>query len=104
MLCQSIFKKKLSRPNQLCPKYPIRNPLTLKTREHIVESREKRRKQLQNILDHVKERLENHHSGKSPLKQSQVDHHEHKVRAYEHQLEELSRDLDEEVRGESSSV
>jgi hypothetical protein len=39
-----------------------------------------------------------HYSGESPLEKKQVDHHEHKVRAYEHQLEELNRELDEEVR------
>lgn len=42
--------------------------------------------------------MEDHNSGKKKLKPHQVEHHQHKLSAYEAQLKELSRELDEEVR------
>ena len=66
------------------------------TREHLLDSREKRRKQLEKILKNVNENLADHRSGKTTLPNSKVEHYEHLQRAYEHQLDDLSRELDEE--------
>ena len=67
-----------------------------KTREHLLDSREKRKKQLENILKNVNENLDDHRSGKTTLPNNKVEHYEHLQRAYEHQLDDLSRELDEE--------
>lgn len=66
------------------------------TREHLLDSREKRRKQLEKILKNVNENLADHRSGKTTLPNNKVEHYEHLQRAYEHQLDDLSRELDEE--------
>ncbi len=74
----------------------------LQTREEIIASREKRRIQLENVLQGIQKKLADHQSGRKPLKKNQLDHLEHKVNAYQHQIEELDRELDEDVRLASS--
>jgi len=64
----------------------------------MLASRDKRRRQLENVLKNTRKQMEDHNSGKKKLKPHQVEHHEHKLHAYEAQLKELSRELDEEVR------
>lgn len=69
-----------------------------KAKAKILASRDKRRRQLENVLKNARQQMEDHHSGKKQLKPNQVEHHQHKLSAYESQLKELSRELDEEVR------
>lgn len=64
----------------------------------MLASRDKRRRQLENVLKNARKQLEDHESGKKLLKPHQVEHHKHKLHAYEEQVKELSRELEEEVR------
>eukprot|EP00429_Kryptoperidinium_foliaceum_P006335 CAMPEP_0176024008 /NCGR_PEP_ID=MMETSP0120_2-20121206/11723_1 /TAXON_ID=160619 /ORGANISM="Kryptoperidinium foliaceum, Strain CCMP 1326" /LENGTH=82 /DNA_ID=CAMNT_0017357179 /DNA_START=61 /DNA_END=309 /DNA_ORIENTATION=+ len=59
-------------------------------------SREKRKIQLEGVLVNIQKKLEDHRSGKKTLEKHQLEHLEHKVSAYTHQIEELDRELDEE--------
>ena len=74
----------------------------VQTRDEIIASREKRRKQLEQVLANMRKKIADHYSGLSPLKQTQLDHMEHKVNVYQHQIEELERELDEDVRNFST--
>ena len=67
-----------------------------KTRKHLLDSKKKIKKQLENTLKNVNENLDDHRSGKTTLPNNKVEHYEHLQRAYEHQLDDLSRELDEE--------
>ena len=49
-------------------------------------------------MSNIQKKIADHYSGQNPLKQTQLDHMEHKVNAYQHQIEELERELDEDVR------
>lgn len=73
-----------------------------KAKAQILASRDKRRRQLENVLINAQKQLDDHLSGKKKLKPHQVEHHEHKMNAYQNQLKELSRELDEEVRTEGT--
>jgi predicted RNase H-like nuclease (RuvC/YqgF family) len=70
------------------------------TREDIIASRDKRREQLERVLENTREKVDGHYAGNKILKQHVLDQMEKKIRAYDHQVEELSRELDEDVRAE----
>jgi lipoate-protein ligase A len=62
-----------------------------------LESREKRVLQLEKVLKSIQQKVDNHYSGVKPIeKQTSLEHLEQKLRASQHQVEELSRELDEE--------
>jgi prefoldin subunit 5 len=49
------------------------------------------------VLKSIQEKVGDHYSGVKPIeKQKSLEHLEHKLRTYQHQVEELSRELDEE--------
>ena len=54
--------------------------------------------QLENVLEQIEQRVADHQSGTKVLAKHQLDHMEHKIQAYQHQIEELDRELDDEVR------
>mmetsp|Transcript_60455 Transcript_60455/g.169454 ORF Transcript_60455/g.169454 Transcript_60455/m.169454 type:complete len:118 (-) Transcript_60455:158-511(-) len=66
------------------------------TREEIIASREKRRLQLERVLEQINQKIADHQSGKKNLAKHQLEHMEHKIRAYQYQIEELDRELDED--------
>ena len=69
----------------------------VQTREEIIASREKRLRQLENALVHTRKKIADHYSGRNLLKQTQLDYMEQNVNVYQHQIEELERELDEDV-------
>ena len=70
----------------------------MQTREGIIASREKRKKQLEGVLEQIYKKLADHRSGKKVMAQHQLEHMEQKIQAYQHQIEEMDRELDEDVR------
>mmetsp|Transcript_24549 Transcript_24549/g.43077 ORF Transcript_24549/g.43077 Transcript_24549/m.43077 type:complete len:122 (-) Transcript_24549:121-486(-) len=68
----------------------------IETHEDVIKSREKRRRQLENVLQNMKQKLEDHQSGKKPLSDRAVEQFQKKIRAYEHQIVELGREMDPE--------
>lgn len=48
-------------------------------------------------MENIHKKVADHHSGKNTLGEKQLAHLEHKVNAYQHQIEELDRELDEDV-------
>ena len=68
------------------------------TREDIIASREKRKNQLEGVLEQIHKKLADHRSGKKIIAPHQLDHMEQKIQAYQYQIEEMDRELDEDVR------
>ena len=68
-------------------------------------SRQSRKKRLQGVLDNILKKLEAHHhppsGGATPsttiLSEQQLAHLQQRSQVYRHQIEELDRELDEEV-------
>jgi predicted nucleic acid-binding Zn-ribbon protein len=52
---------------------------------------------LEGVLSHAKQKLEDHYSGKKLLSEQAVKQFEKKIGIYEHQIKELSRELEPEV-------
>jgi peptidoglycan hydrolase CwlO-like protein len=71
--------------------------LTIQTREDIIASREKRKLQLEGVLEQINQKVADYHAGKKDLAQHQLEHMEHKIKVYQHQIEEFDRELDEDV-------
>ena len=75
------------------------------TQEEIMASRQSRKKRLQGVLDNILKKLEAHHhppsGGATPsttiLSEQQLAHLQQRSQVYRHQIEELDRELDEEV-------
>ncbi len=76
----------------------------IETHADLIESRAKRRKQLENVLNTARQKLEAHHAGVKRLSDTAVSQFEKKIRAYESQIVELGRELDPEVRGEPAGT
>lgn len=70
----------------------------IETHADLIESRAKRRTQLENVLIRTKQKLESHYAGVKELPERVVEQFEKKIRVYEVQIEELGRELDPEVR------
>jgi hypothetical protein len=49
-------------------------------------------------LDTIEKKLAAHRSGTTPLEEKQLAHLEHKSNAYRDQIEELGRELEDDVR------
>jgi septal ring factor EnvC (AmiA/AmiB activator) len=69
----------------------------IETREDVIESRRKRRAQLESVLQRARKKLDDHNLGRTTLKPNQVEQFEKKIGAYEKQIEALSRELAPEV-------
>lgn len=48
-------------------------------------------------MEQINQKIADHHSGKKNLAKHQLEQMEHKISAYQHQIEELDRELDEDV-------
>jgi hypothetical protein len=75
------------------------------TREEIMVSRQMRKQKLQGILDNILKKLDAHHhaspggasSTTTILSEQQLAHLQQRSQVYQHQIEELDRELDEVV-------
>ena len=68
----------------------------IETHEDVIASREKRKRQLEKILENAKRKLEDDRTGVKQLSDQAKAQFEKKIPVYEHQLAELSRELDQE--------
>ncbi|KAG7350823.1 hypothetical protein IV203_035558 [Nitzschia inconspicua] len=71
-------------------------PPRIESHEDLIASRQKRRQQLENVVQNAKQKLEDDRTGKHKLSDQARSQFEHKIRAYEVQIAELGRDLGEE--------
>jgi hypothetical protein len=62
----------------------------------VIASREKRRRQLERVLENAKKKLDDDRTGVKQLSDQAKAQFEKKIPVYEHQLAELARELDEE--------
>ena len=68
------------------------------TREEVLAKRERRKKEFSGKLEELKRQLDNHNSGKVPLKEGfETERLKKKIKAYEQKLEYLNQEVDDRV-------
>lgn len=68
----------------------------IETYEDVIASREKRKLQLEKVVQNAKKELEKDHTGKKKLSDQARAQFQTKIRAYEEQIKELGRELDQD--------
>ena len=67
-------------------------------KEELVASRQLRYDKILAMLDRTQQKIDDHHSGKAILDDNKYQFHQSKIATFQHQLQELGRELNDEVR------
>ena len=73
----------------------------IESADDIIRSREKRRKQLERVLESSQRKLDDHNTNIRKLSPNQLERIEKTIDVYKEQIEELGRTLSDEVRLDS---